>query len=99
MLNSRGALLFSTVLSRSEMPRIQYRKQDLDKVMRRAMRITRAHQLFTYDYESLERAARRIATTAPSTAARAATRPRMAADRPGIPSLARSACLMKAGLG
>src|SRR6266851_3986553 len=33
-----------------------------------------------------------------STAARAATRPRMAADRPGMPSLAWSAWWMKAGL-
>src|ERR1700740_3543309 len=39
-----------------------------------------------------------IATTAARTAARAATRPRMAADRPRMPSLAFSACLMKAGL-
>ena len=35
-----------------------------------------------------------IATTAASTAARAATSPRMAADKPGMPSLACSACLM-----
>jgi hypothetical protein len=38
-----------------------------------------------------------IATTAASTAARAATRLRMAADRPGMSSLVPSACLMKAG--
>src|SRR5277367_258070 len=41
---------------------------------------------------------RHLATTAASTAARAATRPRIAADRPGMPSLARSACVMKAEL-
>ena len=39
-----------------------------------------------------------IATTAARTAVRAATRPRIAADKPGMPSLACSACLMKAGL-
>jgi hypothetical protein len=39
-----------------------------------------------------------IAMTAASTAARAATSPRIAADRPGMPSLARSACVTKTGL-
>src|SRR5262252_9177860 len=39
-----------------------------------------------------------IATTAARTADRAATRPRIAAAKPGMASLACSACLMKAGL-
>ena len=39
-----------------------------------------------------------IAATADSTAVRAVMRPLIAADRPLIPSLARNACSMKAGL-